>query len=68
MGVLGRRIENASRRGISLVGHHIVGDSHFDVVGFSGKQVQRLVLRFPAELADSSVIRTLVEVSADAQI
>ena len=45
-----------------------VGDTHLHVVGFAGKDVQRFVLRLPAETADGAIVAIAIESAGDAEI
>ncbi len=38
----------------------LVGNAHFDVVGFAGEHRQRFVLRLPAEARDGAVVPAAV--------
>ena len=60
-------VELAVRIAFALVLEEIVGDAHFDVVGFAGEQQQRLVLRLPAESRDRGVVSIDIEVSGNTQ-
>ena len=43
-------------------------DPHLHVVGLTGKDVQRLVLRLPAETGDRAVVTVVVEGAGNAKI
>src|SRR5205085_11207387 len=42
-----------------------VGDTHFNVIGFSGEQEKRLVLGFPSETGDRAIIAVLIRLAGD---
>ncbi len=59
--VLRRDVQQAALRNriwriASLVRKQFVRNSHLDVVGFAGKEIQRLVLSFPTESGNRSVV------------
>ena len=45
-----------------------VGDAHLYVVGLAGKDVQRLILRLPAETADRAIVAVVIEGAGDAEV
>ena len=60
-------IEQAAGRFVALLLEHFVRDALFDVVGFAGKNSERLVLRLPAQAADGSCVAFPVRMAGDAQ-
>src|SRR5439155_24132403 len=44
-----------------------VGDAHLHVVGLTGEDHQRLVLRLPAKTADGAIVSVVVEGAANPQ-
>jgi hypothetical protein len=65
VGILRRLVEQAAQNTIPFIGHDIVRNTHLDVVGFSGKKHDRLVLCLPAKLGNGSVVSADVESSMD---
>ena len=45
-----------------------VGDAHLNVVGLTGEDHQRLVLRFPTKPANGGVVAIVIEGAADSEI
>jgi hypothetical protein len=50
----------AGRAFVSGLRKQIVGDAHFDVVGFTGENHDRFVLGFPAEARDRAIVAAAV--------
>ena len=48
-------------------GKYLVGDAHFDVVGLAGENLERFVLRLPAEAGDGAVVAAVVGMAGDAE-
>ncbi len=66
--VLRRGIKNTSRgRSAALIREQFVGHSHFDVVGFAGKDFQRFVLRLPPEPRHGAIVPAEVGVPRNSQ-
>src|SRR5262249_12728735 len=58
----------APRRLIPLRREELVGDTHLDVVGLTGKHQQRDVLSLPPESGDRAVVARAIEVTADSEV
>ncbi len=48
-------------------GKNLVGDSHFDVVGFAREDCEGLVLCFPSETCDSAIVAAAIGMPLDAK-
>ncbi len=67
--VLGSGIVKAGGgRIVAFVGEVLVGDAHFDVVGLAGENLQRFVLRLPAEAGNGAVVAAVVGMAGDAEL
>ena len=51
-----RRVETAGRCFVALVRKEITRHTLFDVVGFAGEYLERLILGFPSEAGDGAVV------------
>ena len=49
------------------MGEQFVANAHLHVVGFTGKDVQRFILRLPAETADGAIVAVVVESAGNAK-
>src|SRR5437773_10984987 len=66
IGRIVRRFGILALRGfIPLRLEQLVGDTHFDVVGFTGEQEKRLVLSLPSETGNRAVIAILIRLAGD---
>jgi hypothetical protein len=64
-GVFRRSVEDTTGRIVALLRKELIGDAHFHVISFTGKDAQRLVLRFPAEARNRSIVSAAIIRSAD---
>ena len=65
--ILGFRIEHATGKFVAFLGKDLVRNTHFDVVGLSRENRERLILRLPSEPGDGAVVVVRVESARDSQ-
>src|SRR5947207_2121254 len=67
--IVGRRFFRALASGILFCGggENLVGDSHFDVVGFAREDCDGLVLRLPSETSYGAVVAAAIGMAFDAK-